>query len=57
MRIARFAAGGEVAYGVVGEARENGSRGERVAGELVVAELAFHPFCVGQGSDRFTGTS
>ena len=57
MRIARFAAGGEVAYGVVGEARENGSRGERVAGELVVAELAGHPFGGGQGSVRFTGRS
>ncbi len=57
MRIARFAADGEVAYGVVGEARENGSGGERVAGELVVAELAGHPFGGGQGSVRFTGAS
>ena len=58
MRIARFAADGEVAYGVVGEATENGSRGEHgVAGELVIAELAGHPFGGGQGSVRFTGAS
>ncbi len=58
MRIARFAADGEVAYGVVGEATENGSRREHgVPGERVVAELAGHPFGGGQGSVRFTGTS
>jgi 2-keto-4-pentenoate hydratase/2-oxohepta-3-ene-1,7-dioic acid hydratase in catechol pathway len=57
VRIARFAAGGDVAYGVVGEARENGSQGGRgLRGELMIAELAGHPFG-GQSSVRFTGAS
>ena len=58
VRIARFAANGDVAYGVVGEATENGSRGgPGLAAELMVAELAGHPFGGGQGSVRFTGAS
>jgi 2-keto-4-pentenoate hydratase/2-oxohepta-3-ene-1,7-dioic acid hydratase in catechol pathway len=58
VRIARFAADGDVAYGVVGEARENGASGDRdVAGELVIAELAGHPFGAGQGSVRLTGAT
>jgi 2-keto-4-pentenoate hydratase/2-oxohepta-3-ene-1,7-dioic acid hydratase in catechol pathway len=58
VRIARFAADGDVAYGVVGEARENGSSGDRdLAGELVIAELAGHPFGAGQGSVRLTGST
>ena len=57
MRIARFAAGDQVSYGVVGEARENGSGGERDAAPgLVVAELAGHPFG-GRGGIRLTGAS
>jgi 2-keto-4-pentenoate hydratase/2-oxohepta-3-ene-1,7-dioic acid hydratase in catechol pathway len=58
VRIARFAAGGEVAYGVVGEARESGPRGGGSrAGQLMIAELAGHPFGGGQGGIRFTGAS
>ena len=58
VRIARFSVNGDVAYGVVGEARENGSWGDRgPAGELVIAQLAGHPFGGGQGSVRVTGAS
>ena len=46
MRIARFAAGDEVSYGLVGTARAGGAAG----GGKVIAELAGHPF---GGSDAF----
>jgi 2-keto-4-pentenoate hydratase/2-oxohepta-3-ene-1,7-dioic acid hydratase in catechol pathway len=52
VRIARFAAGGEVFYGLVGTARE----GHAAPGGQVIAELAGHPFG-GQDSTRLTGTT
>jgi len=58
VRIARFAAGDEVGYGVVGEARGDGPPGARLAeGEQVVAELSGHPFGPGPDAIRLTGTS
>ncbi len=50
MRIARFAIGDEVGYGVVGEARGAG-------GEQVIAELSGHPFGPGPDAIRLTGVS
>jgi 2-keto-4-pentenoate hydratase/2-oxohepta-3-ene-1,7-dioic acid hydratase in catechol pathway len=52
VRIARFAAGDEVSYGLVGTARPGSTAG----GGEVIAELAGHPF---GGSDRIrlTGTT
>ena len=61
MRIARFAKGGEVAYGVVGEAQADGAgaaRPEPRAGGLsVIAELRGHPFGPGKGGVQFTGAT
>ncbi len=61
MRIARFAKGGEVAYGVVGEAQGDGAgaaRPEPGAGGLsVIAELRGHPFSPGKGGVQFTGAT
>ena len=55
MRIARFARGGDVAYGVVGEAQGDGAAGGGGAAGagsgLVIAELRGHPFSPG---DRYT---
>jgi 2-keto-4-pentenoate hydratase/2-oxohepta-3-ene-1,7-dioic acid hydratase in catechol pathway len=51
VRIARFASGGEVAYGIV-EDQGNGAAGGQGA---VVAELHGHPFGTDPGSLRFTG--
>ncbi len=53
MRIARFAAGDEVSYGLVGTARE----GRGAPGELVIAELAGHPLAGAKDSTRLTGTT
>ena len=53
MRIARFAAGDEVSYGLVGTARQ-GSPG--AGGGEIIAELAGHPFG-GKDSTRLTGTT
>jgi 2-keto-4-pentenoate hydratase/2-oxohepta-3-ene-1,7-dioic acid hydratase in catechol pathway len=53
VRIARFAVGDEVAYGVVGVARGNGA----VAGEEIIAELAGHPLDTGKQGPRLTGTT
>jgi 2-keto-4-pentenoate hydratase/2-oxohepta-3-ene-1,7-dioic acid hydratase in catechol pathway len=52
VRIARFAAGDEVSYGLVGTARPGSTAG---SGE-VIAELAGHPFG-GSDSIRLTGTT
>jgi 2-keto-4-pentenoate hydratase/2-oxohepta-3-ene-1,7-dioic acid hydratase in catechol pathway len=49
VRIARFAAGDEVSYGLVGTARE----GRGTPGGQVIAELAGHPF----GGIQLTGTT
>ena len=61
MRIARFAKGGEVAYGVVGEAQADGAgaaQPEPGAGGLsVIAELRGHPFSPGKGGVQFTGAT
>ena len=51
MRIARFASGSEVAYGIV-EDQGNGASGAQGG---VVAELHGHPFGTDPGSLRFTG--
>ncbi len=62
VRIARFAKGGDVAYGVVGEVQADGAgaaaRGAAgaVSGSLI-AELHGHPFGAGEGSVRFTGVT
>ena len=53
MRIARFAAGDEVSYGLVGTARQ-ASAG--AGGGEIIAELAGHPFG-GKDSTRLTGTT
>jgi 2-keto-4-pentenoate hydratase/2-oxohepta-3-ene-1,7-dioic acid hydratase in catechol pathway len=58
VRIARFAAGDEVGYGVVGEARGDGPPDARTAGGgLVVATLSGHPFGPGPDAIRLTGAS
>jgi 2-keto-4-pentenoate hydratase/2-oxohepta-3-ene-1,7-dioic acid hydratase in catechol pathway len=61
VRIARFAKGGEVAYGVVGEAQVDGAGAARpvagVAGLSVIAELRGHPFSPGKGGVQFTGAT
>jgi len=53
VRIARFAAGDEVSYGLVGTARPDSTAG---SGE-VIAELAGHPFGGGTDGIRLTGTT
>ncbi len=58
MRIARFAKGGDVGYGVVGETRTDGAAGGQAAerpGLAVLAELRGHPFGPGKGGVQFTG--
>jgi 2-keto-4-pentenoate hydratase/2-oxohepta-3-ene-1,7-dioic acid hydratase in catechol pathway len=55
VRIARFAAGGEVAYGLVGTARA--APGGPAAAGVVIAELAGHPFGAGKDSTRLTGAT
>jgi 2-keto-4-pentenoate hydratase/2-oxohepta-3-ene-1,7-dioic acid hydratase in catechol pathway len=52
VRIARFAAGDEVSYGVVGAATGAGA-----AGEPVIAALAGHPFGTGPDAIRLSGVS
>jgi 2-keto-4-pentenoate hydratase/2-oxohepta-3-ene-1,7-dioic acid hydratase in catechol pathway len=52
VRIARFAVGDEVSYGLVGTARQ----GRATAGGEVIAELAGHPFG-GEDSIRLTRTT
>jgi 2-keto-4-pentenoate hydratase/2-oxohepta-3-ene-1,7-dioic acid hydratase in catechol pathway len=53
VRIARFAAGDEVSYGLVGTARPGSTAG---SGE-VIAELAGHPFGGSSGSIQLTGAT
>ena len=58
MRIARFAKGNDVAYGVVGETRTDGATGGASAARpplAVIAELSGHPFSPGKGGVQFTG--
>ena len=57
MRIARFARGGDVGYGIVEEVQPDGAAGAGLAPEtdgLAVVELIGHPFGVGE-SVRLTG--
>ncbi|MBO0815606.1 MAG: fumarylacetoacetate hydrolase family protein, partial [Actinobacteria bacterium] len=53
MRIARFAEGDEVSYGLVGTARA----GRTAGGGEIIAELAGHPFGGGSDGIRLTGTT
>ena len=53
MRIARFAAGSEVSYGLVGASRDGGPQAD---GD-VVAELAGHPFGASRENVRLTGVT
>jgi 2-keto-4-pentenoate hydratase/2-oxohepta-3-ene-1,7-dioic acid hydratase in catechol pathway len=53
VRITRFAAGDEVAYGLVGTARDGSAA---APGAEIIAELAGHPFG-GRDSIRLTGTT
>ena len=58
MRIARFAHGSEVGYGIVEDAEPEGAPDVATvpgADELVVAELMGHPFGIGTESVRLTG--
>jgi 2-keto-4-pentenoate hydratase/2-oxohepta-3-ene-1,7-dioic acid hydratase in catechol pathway len=58
MRIARFAVGDEVAYGIVEKAQPDDAAGDGDGSEsdrLVVAELLGHPFGIGEDSVRVTG--
>ena len=58
MRIARFAIGDEVGYGVVGEARGDSPGGAPAArAGQVVAPLSGHPFGPGPDAIRLAGTS
>ncbi len=59
MRIARFAHGGDVGYGIVEDAGQDGAAGTVTGadpGGLVVAELLGHPFGVGDEAIRLTGS-
>jgi 2-keto-4-pentenoate hydratase/2-oxohepta-3-ene-1,7-dioic acid hydratase in catechol pathway len=58
VRIARFAHGSEVGYGIVEDVQPDGAAAPvngMDADGLVVAELMGHPFGVGDGSIRLTG--
>ena len=55
MRIARFAKGDGVAYGVVEGEPESGGAGRPPRPNLIVAELHGHPFGVDPGGVRLTG--
>ena len=59
MRIARFAHGGDVGYGIVEDAAQDGAAGTVTGADadgLVVAELLGHPFGVGDEAIRLTGS-
>jgi 2-keto-4-pentenoate hydratase/2-oxohepta-3-ene-1,7-dioic acid hydratase in catechol pathway len=58
VRIARFAHGGDVGYGIVEDVQPDGATGAAGADAegLVVAELIGHPFGVGHESVRLTGS-
>jgi 2-keto-4-pentenoate hydratase/2-oxohepta-3-ene-1,7-dioic acid hydratase in catechol pathway len=58
VRIARFAHGGDVGYGIVEDAAQDGAAGTVTgadADRLVVAELLGHPFGIGDEAIRLTG--
>jgi 2-keto-4-pentenoate hydratase/2-oxohepta-3-ene-1,7-dioic acid hydratase in catechol pathway len=54
VRIARFAHGSEVGYGIVEDVQTDGAASAD-SGDLVVAELVGHPFGVGNQPVRLTG--
>jgi len=59
VRIARFAHGGDVGYGIVEDAAQDGVAGTVTGADsdgLVVAELLGHPFGVGDEAIRLTGS-
>ena len=59
MRIARFAHGGDVGYGIVEDAAQDGVAGTVTGADadgLVVAELLGHPFGIGDEAIRLTGS-
>jgi 2-keto-4-pentenoate hydratase/2-oxohepta-3-ene-1,7-dioic acid hydratase in catechol pathway len=59
VRIARFAHGSDVGYGIVEDAAQDGAAGAAAgpdADGLVVAELLGHPFGIGHDSVRLTGS-
>ena len=59
MRIARFAHGGDVGYGIVEDVQPDGAAAAVTGADadgLVVTELMGHPFGVGDGSIRLTGS-
>jgi 2-keto-4-pentenoate hydratase/2-oxohepta-3-ene-1,7-dioic acid hydratase in catechol pathway len=59
VRIARFAHGGDVGYGIVEDAAQDGAAGTVTGADadgLVVAELLGHPFGVGDEAIRLTGS-
>ena len=59
MRIARFAHGGDVGYGIVEDAAQDGAAGTVTGADadgLVVAELLGHPFGIGDEAIRLTGS-
>ena len=58
MRIARFAHGGDVGYGIVEDAAQDGAAGTVTGADadgLVVAELLGHPFGIGDEAIRLSG--
>jgi 2-keto-4-pentenoate hydratase/2-oxohepta-3-ene-1,7-dioic acid hydratase in catechol pathway len=56
VRIARFAHGSEVGYGIVEDVQPDGAAGAGAdSGGLVVAELIGHPFGIGDDAVRLTG--
>ena len=58
MRIARFAHGGDVGYGIVEDVQQDGVAGTITGADadgLVVAELLGHPFGIGDEAIRLTG--
>jgi 2-keto-4-pentenoate hydratase/2-oxohepta-3-ene-1,7-dioic acid hydratase in catechol pathway len=55
VRIARFAHGSDVGYGIVEDVQQDGAAGAG-AGDLVVAELRGHPFGIGEDSVQLTGS-
>jgi 2-keto-4-pentenoate hydratase/2-oxohepta-3-ene-1,7-dioic acid hydratase in catechol pathway len=58
VRIARFAHGGDVGYGIVEDVQQDGAAGALTGADadgLVVAELLGHPFGIGDEAIRLTG--
>ena len=59
MRIARFAHGGDVGYGIVEDVQQDGVASAVTSADadgIVVAEVQGHPFGVGDGAIRLTGS-